>query len=277
MTALSSGPRFDGRTVIITGAAGLIGSALAEGFAAAGARLALVDVDGAGLDQRAAAIAAAGPDRPLCVRADLTEPGAAAEIVSSTVDHFGEIDVLVNNAGGNHRVLPHEIDEPHWDRLSDLNLKACFFLSQAFGRRLIESGRGGSIVNVSSTCGCSGMGRGNLVFSVAKAGVNHLTRELALEWGANGIRVNAVAPSQVDSPAMREWMAQVGPDGRPVGATFLGGVPLGRLVTAQDIVGPVLFLASDAAAMVTGVVLPVDGGNLTANIAGTVGARIEAE
>jgi NAD(P)-dependent dehydrogenase (short-subunit alcohol dehydrogenase family) len=263
--------RLDGRTALITGAAGLIGSALCAGFAANGAHVIMVDRDAAGLSSVAADIGVA-TTRFQC---DVTDADAIDQMVAAIMARFGRIDVLVNNAGGNRRLLPHEVTLADWTYLTDLNLTACFLMSQRVGRHMIAR-RSGSIVNVSSTCGCSAMGRGNFAFSVAKAGVNHLTRELALEWGASRVRVNAIAPSQVDSSAMREWMSEVSTDGRTVGETFLGGVPLGRLVRAEDIVGPALFLASDAAAMVTGTVLPVDGGNLTANIASTVGRPISA-
>jgi NAD(P)-dependent dehydrogenase (short-subunit alcohol dehydrogenase family) len=261
--------RLDGRTAIITGAAGLIGSALSAGFAANGAHVIMVDRDGAGLSQVASAIGVP-TTRFEC---DVTDEAAIDRMVDEIVERFGRIDILVNNAGGNRRRLPHEISTADWAYVTELNLTACFLLTQRVGRHMIARRRG-SIVNISSTCGCSAMGRGNFAFSVAKAGVNHLTRELALEWGASGVRVNAIAPSQVDSPGMREWMSEDGPDGRTVGETFLGGVPLGRMVRADDIVGPALFLASDAAAMVSGLVLPVDGGNLTANVVSTVGRRL---
>lgn len=261
--------RLDGRIVIISGAAGLIGSALSTGFAANGATVVLVDRDAVGL--RAVADEIDTPTHQ--VVCDITDSASVDELVSEVVGSFGKIDALINNAGGNRRRLPHELTLADWHDVTELNLTGCFLMSQRVGRPMIARGRG-SIVNISSTCGCSGMGRGNFAFSVAKAGVNHMTRELALEWGASGVRVNAIAPSQVDSPGMREWMAETGADGRSVGETFLGGVPLGRLVRAEDIVGPALFLASDASAMVTGVVVPVDGGNLTANIAGTVGQPV---
>jgi NAD(P)-dependent dehydrogenase (short-subunit alcohol dehydrogenase family) len=263
--------RLDGKLAIITGAAGLIGSALAAGFAANGATVVLVDVDDARLQQVRDEIGGSA----VALACDLTDTPAVNRLVDTVIDRFGVIDVLVNNAGGNHRMLPHLVTPEHWDRLLALNLTAPFMLSHAVGRHMIARGHG-AIVNVTSTCGCSGMGRGNFVFSIAKAGLNAMTRELALEWGASGIRVNAIAPSQVDSPGMREWMAEPTAGGRTMGEQLLAGVPLGRLTTAQDIVGPALFLASDAAAMVSGLVLPVDGGNLTANAVGTPGAPIAA-
>jgi len=263
--------RLDGRTAIITGAAGLIGSALSAGFAANGANVVMVDRDADGLARLAVELGGA----TTAVPCDVTDLDAIDELVADVVGQFGTIDVLVNNAGGNRRVLPHEVTLEGWRQITELNLLSAFFVSQQVGLQMITQGHG-SIVNISSTCGCSAMGRGNIVFSAAKAGVNHLTRELALEWGASGIRVNAIAPSQVDSAGMRQWMAETGADGRPVGDTLLAGVPLGRLVTAEDIVGPALFLASDASRMVSGTVIPVDGGNLSANIAGTVGRPIAA-
>ena len=263
--------RLDGRTAIITGAAGLIGSALSAGFAANGANVVLVDRDAAGLARLAAELGGAATG----IECDVTDLAAIDEMVREVTSRLGAIDVLVNNAGGNQRVLPHEVTLDGWRHITELNLLSSFFVSQRVGLQMIAAGRG-SIINISSTCGCSAMGRGNIVFSAAKAGVNHLTRELALEWGASGIRVNAIAPSQVDSAGMRQWMAEAGPDGRPVGDTLLAGVPLGRLVRAEDIVGPALFLASDASRMVTGTVIPVDGGNLSANLAGTVGRPLPA-
>jgi NAD(P)-dependent dehydrogenase (short-subunit alcohol dehydrogenase family) len=253
--------RLDGQTAIITGAAGVNG-----------AHVVMVDRDGDGLARLAAELGGS----VTCVECDVTDLGAIDAMTRDVVGRFGAVDVLVNNAGGNRRVLPHEVTLADWRHVNDLNLMSCFFVSQRVGQEMIARRRG-SIVNISSTCGCSAMGRGNIVFSAAKAGINHLTRELALEWGASGIRVNAIAPSQVDSAGMRLWMGEAGADGRLMGDTFLDGVPLGRLVSAEDIVGPALFLASDAARMVTGTVIPVDGGNLSANISGTVGRPITAE
>ena len=261
--------RLDGQTAIITGAAGLIGSALSAGFAANGAQVVMVDRDGDGLARLAAELGGSVTS----VECDVTDLGAIDEMAGDVVRRFGAVDVLVNNAGGNRRVLPHEVTLADWRHVTDLNLMSCFFVSQRVGQQMIAQRRG-SIVNISSTCGCSAMGRGNIVFSAAKAGINHLTRELALEWGASGIRVNAIAPSQVDSAGMREWMGEAGADGRLMADTLLGGVPLGRLVRAEDIVGPALFLASDASRMVSGTVIPVDGGNLSANLSGTVGRPI---
>src|SRR3984957_916454 len=247
--------RLDGRTAISTGAAGLIGSALSAGFAANGAHVVMVDRDSNGLARLAAELGGS----VTCVEGDVTDLGAIDEMARDGV----------------RGVLPHEVTLADWRHVTDLNLMSCFFVSQRVGQEMIAQRRG-SIVNISSTCGCSAMGRGNIVFSAAKAGINHLTRELALEWGASGIRVNAIAPSQVDSAGMREWMSEAGADGRLMGDTLLGGVPLGRLVCAEDIVGPALFLASDASRMVTGTVIPVDGGNLSANLSGTVGRPITA-
>ena len=245
--------RLDGQTAIITGAAGLIGSALSAGFAANGAHVVMVDRDSDGLARLAAELGGS----VTTVECDVTDLDAIDEMARDVIRRFGAVDVLVNNAGGNRRVLPHEVTLADWRHVSDLNLMSCFFVSQRIGLQMIAQRRG-SIVNISSTCGCSAMGRGNIVFSAAKAGINHLTRELALEWGASGIRVNAIAPSQVDSAGMRQWMGEAGADGRLMGDTLLGGVPLGRLVRAEDIVGPALFLASDAARMVTGTVIPVE-------------------
>jgi NAD(P)-dependent dehydrogenase (short-subunit alcohol dehydrogenase family) len=138
------------------------------------------------------------------------------------------------------------------------------------GRRMIRQGRGGSIVNISSIAGSSALGRGNFVYSVTKGGINQLTRELAVEWAHHGIRVNAVQPAQTLTPGVRAGMLK---DPRLDPATFqerlVRGIPLDRLGEPEDIAAAVVFLASDAAAFITGHVLPVDGGNLALNAGGS--------
>ena len=144
--------RLDGRTAIITGAAGLIGSALSAGFAANGAHVVMVDRDGDGLARLAADLGGS----VTCVECDVTDLGAIDEMARDVVRRFGAIDVLVNNAGGNRRILPHEVTLADWRHVTDLNLMSCFFVSQRIGQQMIAQRRG-SIVNISSTCGCSGV------------------------------------------------------------------------------------------------------------------------
>jgi len=133
---------------------------------------------------------------------------------------------------------------------------------------MIRRGRGGCIVNVSSIAGSSALGRGNFVYSVAKGGINQFTRELAVEWSPHGIRVNAIQPCQILTPALRRILADPRLDPETIKDRFLRGIPLGRLGEPDDVAKAAVFLASDAAAFITGVMLPVDGGNLALNAGG---------
>jgi NAD(P)-dependent dehydrogenase (short-subunit alcohol dehydrogenase family) len=191
--------------------------------------------------------------------ADVREPSQVTDLVSDVCGRFGSVEMLFNNAGTGSHTLPEDLGLDEWSAVLRLNLTGYFLMAQAVGRQMIDKKIAGRIVNTSSTCG-----------STAMAGVLHFTRELALEWGHFGIRVNAIQPSQVDAPAMRTWMEDVSLDGETLGFKFLNGVPMNRLVTAEDMVGPVCFLLSSASAMVTGLALPVDGGNLICNVASTV-------
>jgi NAD(P)-dependent dehydrogenase (short-subunit alcohol dehydrogenase family) len=145
----------------------------------------------------------------------------------------------------------------------DSNLTSYFLCSQAAARRMIAAGRGGSIINFSSIAGASALGRGSLAYSTAKGGVIQLTRELAYAWAQHNIRVNAILPSQFINAWWEQQLAD--DERRPLVDSVLHGIPLGRFGQPHEIAGPALFLASPASSMVTGISLPVDGGNLAMN------------
>jgi NAD(P)-dependent dehydrogenase (short-subunit alcohol dehydrogenase family) len=260
--------RLDGRVALITGAGGAFGRAIALGFAEVGARLFLTDLDATRLEETAALVRAAGGH---CA----TRPGDAGssadvDAVFEQLDHdLGQIDILVNNAGrnpmqGKPEAFPLEI----WEDVLRTNLTGYFLFARAAGKRMIAQGRGGSLVNVSSIASASSLGRGNLAYGTSKSGVNQLTRELAVEWAHHGIRVNAIQPAQFLNAGWRAMAAD--PNRSALVQRVLSGIPIGRMGEPHEIVGPVLFLVSDAASMVTGVLLPVDGGNLALNATGSL-------
>jgi NAD(P)-dependent dehydrogenase (short-subunit alcohol dehydrogenase family) len=260
--------RLDGRVALVTGAGGAFGRAIALGFAEVGAHVFLTDLDSKTLDETAALVGAAGGE---CA----TRPGDAGssddvDAVYHQLDHeFGQIDILVNNAGrnpmqGTPEAFPLEI----WEDVLRTNLTGYFLFARAAGKRMIAQGRGGSIVNVSSIASASSLGRGNLAYGTSKSGVNQLTRELAVEWAHRGIRVNAIQPAQFLNAGWRAMVAD--PNRSALVERVLSGIPIGRMGEPHEIVGPVLFLVSDAASMVTGVLLPVDGGNLALNPTGSL-------
>jgi NAD(P)-dependent dehydrogenase (short-subunit alcohol dehydrogenase family) len=183
---------------------------------------------------------------------------------------FGCIDILVNNVGLIARAHPEEVALADWERVLKINLTGTFLCSQEAGRRMIARGQGGSIINVSSISGISALGRGNVVYSTTKGAINQLTRELAVEWANHGIRVNAILPAQMRTA----WVERMttGPDADALMQKILGGIPLGRLGEPEDMVGPVIFLASKAGSFITGALLPVDGGNLALNAGGSLNA-----
>jgi NAD(P)-dependent dehydrogenase (short-subunit alcohol dehydrogenase family) len=260
--------RLDGRVALITGAAGAFGRAIALGFTEMGARLFLTDLDAPGLEQSAELVRAAGGQ---CV----TRPGDTGssddvDAVYAQLDReFGQINILVNNAGRNPmQGKPEEFPLEIWENVLRTNLTGYFLYARAAGKRMIAQGHGGSIVNVSSIASASSLGRGNLAYGTSKSGVNQLTRELAVEWAHHGVRVNAIQPAQFLNAGWRAMTADPGRSG--LVQRVLSGIPIGRMGEPREIVGPVLFLVSDAASMVTGVLLPVDGGNLALNPTGSL-------
>ena len=260
--------RLDGRVALVTGAGGAFGRAIALGFADAGASVFLTDFNSERLDETAQLVRATGAQCETWV----ADSGSSADVDAAFAQldqTFNKVDILVNNAGGNPmqgrpEVFPLDV----WEGVLRTNLTGYFLYARAAGKRMIAQGHGGTVVNVSSIASASSLGRGNLAYGASKSGVNQLTRELAVEWAHHGIRVNGIQPCQFLNAGWRAMVAD--PSKAQLVERVLSGIPIGRMGEPREIVGPVLFLVSDAASMVTGVLLPVDGGNLALNPTGSL-------
>jgi NAD(P)-dependent dehydrogenase (short-subunit alcohol dehydrogenase family) len=246
--------RLEGRQSLITGAARGIGFATATMLAEAGSRVALVDLDAAALQDAAATLTAAG--HQVSTHAiDIVDEAAVTRTVESVIEAAGAIDVLVNNAGIGARRPTEELDTPTWDRVLAVNLTGSFVCSRIVGRTMLARGRG-TVVNVASIMGVVGNGLyANAAYHATKGGLVNLTRALAIEWAPRGIRVNAVAPCFVETPLTQKLLSD-----REMAAAILARTPLGRLAEPNEVAAAILFLASDAASMITGQILAVDGG-----------------
>jgi gluconate 5-dehydrogenase len=206
------------------------------------------------------------------VVAEVTDEAAVDAVFAHLDDVFGRVDVLLNAAGFNPmQASPEDFPMEIWDSVIDVDLTGYLRFAKRAGRRMIDGGRGGSIINISSIAGTSALGRGNLAYGVSKAGVDQLTRELAVEWAWRGIRVNSIQPCQFLNDGLRAIIAD--PARAHLADRMIAGIPIGRMGRAEEIVGPILFLASDASSMVTGVNLPVDGGNRALNAGGSLPGR----
>jgi 2-deoxy-D-gluconate 3-dehydrogenase len=248
-------PGFDltGKVMLVTGAGRGIGKAIALCAAEQGADLALGSRTVAELEVVAEEIRGLGR-RATVGPLDVASLPSIQEFVSATLTAFGRLDVLVNNAGYNKLCPALEVTEELWDEILDTNLKGLFFMSQAVARHFVERGQGGKIINITSQVGLVG-GPLRSPYCGSKGGVVNMTRALACEWAKYGITVNAVAPTFTRTPLAEKALQD--PDFK---ADVLSRILLGRLAEPEEIAGAVLFLASDAANMVTGHTLAVDGG-----------------
>jgi NAD(P)-dependent dehydrogenase (short-subunit alcohol dehydrogenase family) len=238
-----------GTTAIVTGAGRGIGAACALALADVGAHVALVARSRDELETVAAQVAAAGGSASVHV-CDITDPSQ----VRSFVESLERIDVLVNNAGTDRPTPFLDVTPELLEELLAVNVKGTFFMSQEVARRVIASGGTAAIVNMSSQLGLVGSGY-ETAYCAAKFGVEGLTKSMAIELASKGIRVNGVAPTVVETPRTAVALAN-----DALRAMIVGKIPLGRLAMPEDVAAAVVFLASPAASMITGVTIPVDGG-----------------
>jgi NAD(P)-dependent dehydrogenase (short-subunit alcohol dehydrogenase family) len=247
--------RLDGRTAIVTGAGQGIGLATAEALAEAGAAVVIVDRDARVAAAGRAHLAANGYDAGVEV-VDVTDSRGVTELAERMIARHGRVDVLVNNAGIARSETPAEtVTDEHWLNVVDVNLNGTFWCCRAFGRHMLAAGSG-AIVNIGSMSGfIVNKPQAQSYYNASKAAVHHLTKSLAAEWGARGVRVNAVAPTYIETP-LNAFVK----DNPAMYDAWIGATPMARLGRVDEIAAVVLFLASDAASLMTGSVVVVDGG-----------------
>jgi NAD(P)-dependent dehydrogenase (short-subunit alcohol dehydrogenase family) len=245
-----------GRSVIVTGAASGIGRATALRFAAEGAKVVVADLNAEAAKDTVAAIEAAG-GTALAVAGDLSDPTVIADVVAQTVESYGGVDVLVNNAGiMDGMTAAADVTDAEWERVLRINLTAPFALTRAVLPHMLAAGRG-AIVNTASEASLRGSAAGT-AYTVSKHGVLGLTKSLAIMYRDKGIRTNAIAPGgTVTNIATTMNLDTEGAGPRTLGA-YMGNV--GRTAEADEQAAAIVFLASDAASNINGVILPVDNG-----------------
>jgi NAD(P)-dependent dehydrogenase (short-subunit alcohol dehydrogenase family) len=206
------------------------------------------------------------------VACDISNPEQIRALWDRVDAEFGRVDFVANIAGEAVRKKPEEIslDEVEWTWRNLVYGRFC--MCQEAGRRMLAA-RQGSILNLGSLASITALGRGHIAYSMAMGAVVQMTRELSTEWSGRGVRVNAILPAQVLNPGLQ---ARINADPR-IKDRFLGGIPMGRFGTSDDIKGLAVFLASDASSWITGAIIPMDGGNLAMNAGGSVGSEVFAE
>ncbi len=247
----------DGRVALVAGGGGAIGSAMALALAGAGARVALVDQDAGRVEAAAQAVQAAGSEA-IAVTADLTDAAACDAAAARAVDHFGQLDIVLNAVGGGAgKVLfaAEQYPRDAWDWIFEINLRSTLLATQAAVKAMIAGGHGGRVVNISSVRAQLGINAGYSAYVAAKGAVSSLTRQWATEWAQYGINVNAIAPTFVDTPQVAMLL------GDPkFKAGLVARIPLGRVGGTDDLAGAVLFFCAPASSFVTGQILTIDGG-----------------
>jgi 3-oxoacyl-[acyl-carrier protein] reductase len=244
--------RLANKTALVTGAAQGFGLGIAETFAREGAKVAFLDLNEGAAKDAAAKVGASA----IALGCDVSDGAQVANAVQATIRAFGRLDIVVNNAGTTHRNKPMlDVTEEEFDRVFAVNVKSIYLMTRAVLPHFRQIG-GGNILNIGSTAGVRPR-PGLAWYNASKGAVNLVSKSMAVELAPDRVRVNALAPVAGDTPLLASFMGEDTPEKR---AAFKASIPWGRLSTPQDIANAALFLCSDEADMITGVVLEVDGG-----------------
>ncbi len=244
----------DGKVAVTIGAGGVLGGAMATALGRAGARVAVLDlIEEAAVAQADTIYGAAGVDA-MGIAVDATSESDLRSALDRIVEKWGRVDILLNAPGINSGTPVFEITREEWDKILAVNLTSYFLASQIFGKRMVEQGEGGSIINVSSASSGPPLSK-VFTYSITKAGINNMTQFLAREWAPNKVRVNAVAPGFFPAEQNRKLLTEERT------ASIMGHTPMGRFGEAEELAGAVVWLASEpASSFVTGTLVRIDGG-----------------
>jgi NAD(P)-dependent dehydrogenase (short-subunit alcohol dehydrogenase family) len=248
-----------GQTAVVVGGGGVLAGAMASGLAKAGAAVAVLDVNCENAQCRANLIASAGGSA-IGLKCDATSKADLEKALGAVIGRFGRVDILVNAAGVNSGTPFFEITEAEWHRILDIDLKSVFLACQVFGKAMVEAGRGGSIINISSASAGPPLSK-VFTYGIAKAGINQITQFLARDLAPYNVRVNAIQPGFFPAEQNRKLLTEERV------ASIMNHTPMNRFGESEELVGAAVYLASQrAASFVTGSILRVDGGFLAMTI-----------